>query len=158
MYYDWKWMPVMEEWSTQDDLFSEETLHPFMFMQFDSAAGLTIGEYEDPVRYKYEDVVFSKLSSFIQYPTKWGTGIYYQFKDDDINATEAVQWLYREKWKDLERETDRDNKIPSAILTYPDYAWGYAEVLKFGTSFKSQQMRANTHFSLSRRNIPTLVM
>ena len=136
MYYDWKWMPIMEEWADQDDLFSENTLHPFMFMQADYAASLTINEYEDPVRYKYEDVVLSKKSNFIQYPTEWGTGIYYQFIDNDLQGSEATQWLYREKWKDVERETDRDNKIPSATLTHPAYAWGYAEGARVRDEFQ----------------------
>jgi hypothetical protein len=42
MGYDWKWVPVLEYWCDEEDLFSENVLHPFMFLQADTVTGESI--------------------------------------------------------------------------------------------------------------------
>jgi hypothetical protein len=84
-------------------------------------------------QYRYEDVLVSKYSSQIQYPTD---NIYYQFVESDLTGLEAVQWLYREKWQDLVRTTSKENKVTSAVLSYADYVYGYSEASRGNDEFQ----------------------
>lgn len=131
-YFEWKWMPLLEDYSEIEDVFSEEDTHPFLLMLATQIADQSISEAFVDERFDFEDVLFTRYvqsdSGSVWYP-KPGTDRYitwYQFLDDDLVSGDSTQWLYREIWEDPERPKleakDEENSLPCVFLYNVDPA------------------------------------
>lgn len=129
--FEWKWMPLLEEYSELEDVFSEEDTHPFLLMLATSIADQTLSEVFVNERFDFDEVLFTRYvnasAGSVWYPKATGRyNIWYQFIDDDLTTGDSTQWLYREIWLDPERPKleakDEENSLPCVFLYNVDPA------------------------------------